>query len=115
MTKDFLVKGSSSKPYEVSFTKVGPKITAYCNCRAGIFGNHCKHRINILCGEKKGVVSDNLDDIDEVASWVNGTEVGGALIEMNRLNHEKQKIDREIKKQKKVVETIMRKGRTPNS
>ena len=55
----FQVKGSSAEPYDITFIKDGDSLTALCSCPAGQFGNFCKHRMAILDGNTKAVVSEN--------------------------------------------------------
>jgi len=76
---EFLVQGSSTEPYVVTFTKEGDNLNAYCTCRAGLVGTYCKHRINILNGVKNGIVSDNDCDVQKVMSWLVGSDLEKAL------------------------------------
>lgn len=76
---DFQVKGSSKDPYELTFIKDGDSLTAICTCPAGTYGNFCKHRIAILEGDAKGVVSSNADKVGTVVGWLAGTDVEAAL------------------------------------
>jgi uncharacterized Zn finger protein len=78
----FLVKGSSSDAYEVTFIKDGPSLTALCTCPAGQFGNYCKHRIDILDGKFDSISSDNADQAPTVTAWLVGTDVEMALSEL---------------------------------
>jgi SWIM zinc finger len=75
----FLVKGSSSDTYEVTFIKDGASLTALCTCPAGQFGNFCKHRIAILDGDFDSISSDNADRASMVTEWLKGTDVQAAL------------------------------------
>jgi len=77
----FLVKGSAADPYEVTFIKDGDSLTALCTCPAGQFGNSCKHRITILDGDDKAIVSDNVNRVSTIAEWLHGTDVAAALSE----------------------------------
>ena len=78
----FLVKGSSKDPYEVIFIKDGDSLTAICNCPAGTYGNFCKHRISIIDGNAKAIVSDNAEQATKVIDWLAGTDVEAALSEV---------------------------------
>ena len=78
----FLVKGSSKDPYEVIFIKDGDSLTAICNCPAGTYGNVCKHRVSILDGSTQSLSSDNSDDVATVVTWLVGSDVEAALIEL---------------------------------
>ena len=68
----FLVQGSSDEPYDVIFSKEGGRFTASCTCTAGQYGRCCKHRLNILADKRNAIVSDNLEDVDTVKSWLPG-------------------------------------------
>ncbi len=79
---EFLVKGSAKDPYEVIFIKDVENLTAICTCPAGTYGNVCKHRISIIDGDAKSVVSENAADVETIVAWVVGTDVEAALKEM---------------------------------
>lgn len=79
---NFLVKGSSADPYEVTFIKDGNSLTAICTCPAGTYGNYCKHRISILDGNTKTICSDNVKQAAIVVGWLSGTDVEAALSEL---------------------------------
>ncbi len=78
----FLVQGSTTDPYEVTFIKDGASLTALCTCLAGTYGNFCKHRISILDGNTNAISSDNADQAVTVVGWLPGTDVEAALSEM---------------------------------
>ena len=85
----FRVKGSSAEPYEITFIKDGDSLTALCSCPAGQYGNFCKHRIAILDGNGKAVVSDNVDQVAVVRDWLAGTDVAAALAELRAVEQAK--------------------------
>ena len=62
----FRVKGSAATPYEVIFIRDGDSLTAICDCPAGQHSNACKHRLSILDGKARGIVSDNADQVPTV-------------------------------------------------
>jgi hypothetical protein len=105
----FLVQGSTTDPYEVTFIKDGASLTALCTCPAGTYGNFCKHRISILDGNTNAISSDNADQAVTVVGWLPGTDVEAALSEMR----EAEKI---ADPDKKVLNTAKRKlARAMNS
>lgn len=75
----FQVQGSASVPYEVTFSREGSNLTAICNCPAGLMGQYCKHRFNILDGAVDGIVSNNENEVATVAGWLPGTDVEAAM------------------------------------
>jgi len=86
----FLVKGSSSDAYEVTFIKDGSSLTALCTCPAGQFGNFCKHRIAILDGKHDAISSENADLASKVTEWLVGTDVEAALSELRDAERDKE-------------------------
>lgn len=82
----FSVKGSAAQPYQLIFIKDGDSLTAICSCPAGEHGNFCKHRISILDGKTRGIVSENADQVATVAAWLAGTDVESALAEVRQID-----------------------------
>jgi len=82
----FLVQGSKPQPYEVVFKIEGKNLTGRCSCPAGLYGQHCKHRLNILMGITEGIVSDNKNSVKTVQSWLRGTDVEAALKDVCETN-----------------------------
>jgi hypothetical protein len=101
--REFLVQGSGPSPYKVAFKKNGPDLTATCSCRAGVNRLLCKHRLSILDGDNGAVVSENTNQVTEVASWLKGSTVGEAISEVVALEAEKKLIEEKIKRAKKLV------------
>ena len=105
----FAVQGSAAVPYRVVFVKRSDnKLSAYCSCPAGGNGQYCKHRFNILDGQAKGIVSDNLNDVMVVQSWLTATDVEKALVKMRKLEAEAEKIKKALSAAKKDVAQAMR-------
>ena len=77
---NFFVQGSSDSPYHVTFKKSGNNLSAFCTCTAGLSGQYCKHRFNILGGISTGIVSENLDQVAIVSSWLPGSNVEKAML-----------------------------------
>ena len=75
----FLVQGSSDEPYEVVFIREGENISATCTCTAGIYGRHCKHRLNIIDGKSTNIVSENAADVEIIQTWLPGSPIESAL------------------------------------
>jgi hypothetical protein len=101
--QEFLVQGSEPSPYKVIFKRIGADIKATCSCRAGVNGLLCKHRLSILDGDKGAVVSENANQVAEVASWLEGSNLAEAISEVVSLEAEKKLIEEKIKRAKKLV------------
>lgn len=108
MKKEFLVKGSASDPYRVVFNKDGRNLSAYCTCPAEENGLYCKHRINILRGSTKNIVSGNPADVTDVVTWLGGTDVEACLDSVEKLESEAERIKSELTKAKKDLARAMR-------
>lgn len=106
---EFLVQGSASEPYRVTFIKDKNNLNAFCTCPAGEFGQYCKHRFAILAGEAKAITSRNKDQVAEVRSWLPGTDLEIALIELAETEHEYDAAKERLTIAKKRVAQAMRK------
>jgi uncharacterized Zn finger protein len=103
----FLVKGSSSDAYEITFIKDGASLTALCTCPAGQFGNSCKHRITILDGNSESVSSDNADRVSVVTEWLVGTDVETALGELRKAEKSTDSSKKDVAALKKKLARAM--------
>lgn len=105
---NFLVQGSQSEPYKVTFQKSGNNLSAFCTCTAGISGQYCKHRFNILGGLSDGVVSRNEADVQLVASWLPGSDVEAALNAVMDAEEKAELAKRELSNAKKQLAKAFR-------
>jgi hypothetical protein len=97
----FSVQGSAIEPYKVTFSNNIGKISASCTCQAAVNGLSCKHRLRILAGEKKDVVSDNLRSIETLLNWLPGSEIEQALIAVGEAEKIHDHAKKELEKAKK--------------
>lgn len=98
MYAEFIVKGSSGNEYTTRFWKEGDNITAICNCKAGENGLYCKHRFRILAGDGRDVLQVIEGNVQEVASWLPGTDIEAAMNEMMAAEAKAKKLRREATK-----------------
>jgi hypothetical protein len=103
----FLVQGSSSSPYVVSFSRVPNTILCKCSCPAGMKGQACKHRLRILRGSTENIISDNLHDVETVSSWLPGSEIERSLLEVERLESEASRVKNHLILAKKNLAKAM--------
>ena len=103
----FAVQGSAAEPYQVKFQEHAGRIAASCTCPAGIFQDLCKHRIMIMNGITKGIVSDNVTAVAQVQSWISGTEVAAALAEMTSIEAQIDQLKKQLVKVKKTIGKVM--------
>ena len=105
----FEVQGSARDPYGVIFVRRSESdLSAFCSCPAGQNGQYCKHRLNILAGITKGIVSGNDDDVKVVRSWLPGTDIELAIARMRELEKEADKIKKALSVAKKDLAKAMR-------
>ena len=76
---EFLVQGSASEPYRVSFWRVGDNVKSSCTCQAGKNGLACKHRLSLLDGEVTNLVFSSPDSFQNLQRILEGSDVGAAL------------------------------------
>jgi hypothetical protein len=88
----FLVQGSSDTPYQVTFHRQGGSISAKCSCPAGLNRQLCKHRMSILSGSNQSVVSGNPQDISTVVSWLPGSNIERAWMDVQRLENDLNRV-----------------------
>ena len=106
-TLSFAVQGSAAQPYQVKFQEHAGRVAASCTCPAGIFQDLCKHRIMILNGITKGIVSDNVAAVAQVQSWISGTGVATALAEMTSIESQIDQLKKQLVKVKKTIGQVM--------
>lgn len=80
---------------------------ATCTCKAGISGMLCKHRLSILDGDKSAVVSDNIEQVVEVSSWLQCSKVADAFSEVVSLESQKKQIEANLKRAKRLIAEML--------
>jgi len=105
----FAVQGSAPDPYEVRFTRRdGGNMTATCSCPAGVVGQYCKHRFNLMAGSTEGVVSQNVEQVPLVRKWLAGTDVEAAMDRLAEAELQMADAKRLVSKAKKELAAAMR-------
>jgi len=105
---EFLVQGSAQEPYKVEFYKEADnEFKALCNCPAGKKGQYCKHRFLILSNDINGVVSNNIEEVKIVSSWLSGSKIEKAMDNLLRLEEIEHLAKQETKNAKKQLAKIM--------
>lgn len=107
-TVKFKVQGSASVPYEVTFSREGSNLTATCTCPAGLVGQYCKHRFNILDGVVDGIVSNNENEVATVVGWLPGTDVEAAIKVVSAAEQEVERAKKAATAAKKALARVMR-------
>jgi hypothetical protein len=100
---EFKVQGREDEPYTVTINKVGSNLSAECTCAAGTYGSFCKHRVNIIKGNKDGIVSTNLSELPIVKKWFTGTIIEKNILEIEKTEAEIETLNKKVKGLKKQL------------
>lgn len=107
-----LAKSSGTKPYEVEFTVDGNTLVVFCNCQAGSFGKLCKHKTELLAGDKSRLYAES-----EVSKFERVQEIVRTAPELVRLAEDIAEsesivstVQAKLKKSKKRLETALKRG-----
>ena len=95
----FRVQASNDTPhYTVTIQKDEHHLTAHCSCENGGANALCKHRLSILAGKAKWVISDNVPDVKRVLSWVAWTDLGEAILKATHAQKRLKEAEKELEK-----------------
>ncbi len=116
---DFLVQGSAKEPYKVTFVEqeeFGKKhYAAFCTCKAGQMGQVCKHRMNIFLGNPKGIVSNNLQDVETLSTWYKGSIYEAINNRIKDLEKIAKKAQSNLRSEKRELQHWMNRIKTEES
>jgi hypothetical protein len=88
--------------------RMGSNVSAYCTCPAGVNGQYCKHRFGILAGSDANLIDHDPADVATVSSWLPGSDIETAWVEVKQLEHEAEQIKVQLSKAKKALAKAMR-------
>ena len=64
-------KSSSGGTYDVIFQNKGGLLVVFCSCKAGIYGNICKHKTQLLNGDESMLYNRNdVTALREIIEWI---------------------------------------------
>lgn len=106
----FNVKGSGSNEYKVQVMPSGENsVKMRCDCRAGIYGRICKHKLAIATGDPSLLLDKNDEErLSDIAAKIRQRDIGKLLLELYERKKEHDVIKREMDKARKAVETAMK-------
>ena len=98
-----LAKSSSDVPYTVEFSLENGKLSARCNCKAGIFGKLCKHKTELLAGDAARLYDphegDKLQELQAIVARAPGlVTIASEIAESERTIRNEQAKLKKIKK-----------------
>jgi len=103
----FLVQGSASKPYEVTFEKAEDNVRSFCSCPAGENGQSCKHRKNIIAGNQKGIVSNNAAESVTVSLWYKNSPAEDTMKEIEEKERQIETLTKEVQALRKKLSKVL--------
>jgi uncharacterized Zn finger protein len=103
----FAVQGSSPEPYRVTFKRKYPDVCAFCTCPAGMNGQYCKHRIDLIHGVLDGVVAGNQEQLTVLSDWLRDSRLGLALEHLGAAEFALEQAKRRVSSAKKVLSAAM--------
>lgn len=105
-------KSSGSMPYTVEFFVEEGMFKATCDCRAGIFGQLCKHRIELMAGDENRLYDlSQKDQLKEVLALVSELkplkDIAKDIAEAEKIIRQQQS---EIRKKKNKLSDLINNG-----
>ncbi len=97
-------KSSTGEPYNVDFLVQNGKLFVQCNCKAGIFGQLCKHKTELIAGDASRLfdVSEK-QKLTELTSIISKTpevlSLAGSIAASEKLIQREQAKLKTLKKQ----------------
>jgi len=102
---------SGGEPYIVDFMREKGLLSVFCNCAAGDFGKFCKHKWQLLSGDRSMLYSsEDEEKLQQVEEWVEESSFSLLYSDVNELEAQVAKLKAQIKKAKKDAEKRMREG-----
>ena len=94
-------KSSSGEPYNVDFLVKNGNLSVECNCKAGIFGQLCKHKTELISGEEA-----RLFDISEKEKMAQLQTIMSKAPEVQRLAGSIARSEKLIRREQAKLKTL---------
>lgn len=108
----FRIKSSDGTGvYTVTASREDGVLRITCDCPAGIYGTHCRHRFELVGGENKYCLDPSPDDIRALNAMVEATPLRGLAAEITALSRDADAIKRRLASLKKSAARIMTTGK----
>jgi hypothetical protein len=105
------MSSSGEGTYNVEFSNDGGKVTAFCDCSAGIHAKFCKHKWELMNGDSS-MLADSAEQrsLDTVVGWIASSSFKEIYKKVNELEKQMESIKGLIRKEKSGVERKFREG-----
>lgn len=106
----FKIRGSGENEYSVHVAPKGDdSVSITCDCKAGIYGRMCKHKLAVATGDPSLLLDPNeAGKLAEVADKINNRSVGKLLHELAECKKEQEAAKRRVDKARKALEKAMK-------
>ena len=109
-----LVKSSGGDPYSVDFVFKNDRLTVFCNCKAGIFGQICKHKLSLLSNDTSMLFEpDQAGKLSRAMELIEKTQYPQLVDELRAKERDSERAKREVKKAKVLLAKVMKEGLAP--
>ena len=104
-------KSSSGGAYNVTFQNKGGLLIVFCPCKAGIYGNLCKHKTRLLNGDESILYNqDDAPALREVREWVSQSSYANFLAEYDSLKKQIEDAKEKEGKLRHRIEKMLAEG-----
>ena len=111
MKYEFLAKSSGEEPYQVVFIFDEEKLSITCNCKAGVFGKFCKHKLALLTGDTNMLSEpEQLESLKEVLNQIPATAYPELIDQVHSAELKADEAKRALQKAKRLLEKAMKNG-----
>jgi uncharacterized Zn finger protein len=104
----FHVQGSEPEPYSVEITVDGPALAVRCTCVAGKLGQWCKHKMSLVTGDTKSLVSSNPEDVALLVRLIPQTSAAALIKEVIEAEQQAEDAKQRIKLGKAALAKAVR-------
>ena len=106
----FKTKGNGGNIYTMVAAKVGNNLTILCSCPAGQNSTYCHHRVELLNGDTKNMIGNNIDDVIQLKKMLKGSDVEEALMELLAVEKDSKANKQKVRSAKKHFAHVMDNG-----
>jgi len=104
----FVVKSSDGTGvYNVTASQASGSLRITCDCPAGSFGTHCRHRFELVSGDARHCIDPSPASIEQLAAMVALSPLRGLVAEIGDLDRQVEEIKRRLKALKKTTARVM--------
>lgn len=103
-----VVSSDGSNNYHVNFELGIEGLKIWCDCKAGVLGQNCKHKDSLVDGSASLLVDrDQASELGEVARWVRESKVGQARDLILISEDELEQLQKKVKALKKSFSKLI--------